>query len=356
VAAGRPAKLWSVRMGGPVRHPPTATTDTVFAADSTGRLTAVDATEGRPRWTVQLPGAPSGQPRTSADVVYVGTGAGLVCGFDARTGEARWQVAAPAHTGTPTADAAGNLLLTTFQAWSRQTLASVDPRTGQQRWTHEFQTPFVPEVTVAGDAVLVHHQKGACVRLDTSTGQVDWSKEWGSQYTGHSPVTEHRGVVYAGSGDGDLYGLDLDDGSILGGIPAIRTDLAAQEHPGDIFYSQPRMRYAPSVEAAPLVIGESVVIVQRNGRISCHPLDLGRQRWAEYTVPPLDAALTTASGLVVTIAGHRVHARDVSTGTVVWRARIGSAFGTGSYPTGAGRAIYLGVGRQLRAYDAEPAR
>lgn len=266
-------------MSGLVQHPPAPAGDTVFAVDSAGQLAAVDAAEGRPRWTVQLPGGPSGSPRTSGDVVYVG--AGVVCGFDAGTGEPRWQVPSYAHVGTPTADGAGNLLMTVFDAGVGHDLAAVDPRTGRQHWNHRFQSPFIAEVTVAGDAVLVHHHQGWCVRLDATTGQVDWAAEYGSQYSGFAPVTEHGGVVYAGTGDGDLLALDLADGTVRWRVRAIRTDLMAQEHPGDIFYGQRQMRYAPSVQTAPLVVDDSVVIMQHNGRVSCHTLDSGRCRWAE---------------------------------------------------------------------------
>jgi outer membrane protein assembly factor BamB len=354
VTAGRPSVLWSVRMSGPVLQPPATAGDTVFAVDATGQLAALDAADGRRRWTAQLPGGPSGPPRTTADAVYVGTTAGVICGFDAGTGEPRWQVAAPVHTGTPTADGAGNLLVTLVRAGERHELASVEPRTGRQRWTHRSYTSFISEVTVAGDAVLVHHHQGECVRLDATTGQVDWSASYGSRYSGYAPVTEHRGVVYAGSGDGDLLALDLADGTIRAAVPAIRTDLAAADHPGDIFYSQRQMRYAPSVQTAPLVVDDSVVTLQRNGRIACYPLELGVQRWSEYTAPPLEPTLTTASGHVLTTTGQRLQARDVTTGDVAWKIRIGSPFQRGSYPLGHGRYFYTGSGRRLRAYDAGP--
>ena len=82
--AGNPEILWQVSLKGPVAVQPAVVAGTVYVADDSGTVQALDAATGAVRWKKELGGPVDGSPAVADGRVYFGTKAGQVVALDDR--------------------------------------------------------------------------------------------------------------------------------------------------------------------------------------------------------------------------------------------------------------------------------
>jgi outer membrane protein assembly factor BamB len=179
---------WSLAPGGEIDGAPAVSGRVVFFA-SGGVVYAVKASTGAPVWTDDLSmfetEAFSGAPIVVNGVVYIGGGSGNEYALNAETGFAQW----------------------------------VFPTAGSVAWSAAYSDGQVYVASLRG---------GELYDLDASTGSVLWSV---AVFQPTAPAVAN-GVVYVGSGDGNVYALNAATGAQVwsyttGGIAA--TGLAVSD-------------------------------------------------------------------------------------------------------------------------------
>ncbi len=87
----RVVRSWLARHERPQATPPTAAAGLVFVCDGYGRVTALDASDGRERWRFHTAGRILQPPTIAAGIAYVGSGDGYVYALEAATGRLVWR-------------------------------------------------------------------------------------------------------------------------------------------------------------------------------------------------------------------------------------------------------------------------
>ena len=83
--------VWTQSMGGEMFYAPVAGPDTVYAAASNGKVTALGATTGEVRWATDVDAEISSGLTVAGNTVLSGTEDGRVLGLNAASGESMWE-------------------------------------------------------------------------------------------------------------------------------------------------------------------------------------------------------------------------------------------------------------------------
>lgn len=262
----------------------------------TGRVFALDPSDGRLLWRHTAATGRSGAPTVAGGVVQAASGRGLEA-LDPASGTSRWQRTVPAAAEL---DRAGDTLLLTGADGE---VTGVDGASGRTRWSHRIPGHRTPHFTAyAGDPLAytastsVDGSRTRVTAVDPETGEVRWD----ARLTGSlHPVGSAGGSLFLASADG-VYG---------------QTRTVVRYTPGD-----------------------------------------GTSR--RVTLPvPLEQAHGTVHGNVVYLmgAGGTLAAVDMETRGQLWRLETGVV--RGSEPVADGRHVYITApdGRLL-AVDARAGR
>jgi outer membrane protein assembly factor BamB len=210
------AVVWTAGAGG--ESSPTVANNIVYSGPSGGSLDAFNATTGAVVWTqTGLSGTSDGLTDASPAVV---NGTVFACpngsapkGFNATTGALAWTAAAATLTSGP---AVANGIFYTGGLY-RGPLYAFNATTGATLWT--ATTDSIDTPAVANGIVYVGSYDGSSSTLNAfnaTTGAALWSAPTGTfrtvnaynPYNYSAPVVAN-GVVYIGSGDGNIYAFGL---------------------------------------------------------------------------------------------------------------------------------------------------
>jgi outer membrane protein assembly factor BamB len=248
---------WTVQMSGEVLAPPLIAGDRVVVRTVDGRLRALAMTDGTEAWTVedQVPRLSlrgTSPPVRAGDAVVGGFDSGRVFAVSLANGETLWQ----AQVSTPRGrselerladvDAAvrvsgGDVYAVGYQG--RITMMALD--SGQIWWARDVSS--YRGLDLDGDQLYVSTSDGEVIAMRRRDGSVIWQQQ-GLKRRGLSTPAIHAGTVIVGDFDGYLHWLDRDSGRFV-----------ARERPS-------RTR----ISAAPLVVGDRVVVVDDGGEITAY--------------------------------------------------------------------------------------
>ena len=139
-------------------------------------------------------------------LLIVGTAGGDLVALDARTGEERWRGAGGGRfAGAPAADAG------IVVAADAASIRAFDAATGASAWQREVVSD-APRIEIADGVVYVGTIDGAVKGLDLQTGDDRWSWQGDRGLSVRVDIVAD-GVVYANPNDGRLLAIDLADGS-----------------------------------------------------------------------------------------------------------------------------------------------
>ena len=249
--------------------PPLVAGGTVFAVDAFGRVSALDAANGRRRWQVDTrpkqdrDGALGGGIAFDGGRLYVATSLSEAMVLDPADGSIGWRVALPAPArGTPTV-AGGRILVPTVE----NQLLALSVEDGRRLWTYRAQATAtmslgLPAPAVEGETVVAGFGSGELAALRLEDGRVVWSDTLASARGGGladiaaiaaMPVVD-RGRVFATGLGGLTVALDLRSGRRLWEreVSAVETPWAA---------------------------GDALFLMAANGNLACLGREDGRVRW-----------------------------------------------------------------------------
>jgi outer membrane protein assembly factor BamB len=268
----------------------------------TGDLVAFDAATGTERWRTSIGSAGFFSPAVADGVVYVGSDDGKLHAIDANTGQERWSFAIPVadevlFTSSP-AVADGLVYIT----GTRGNLYAIDVATGAERWRALVGGVSPTTPVVAGGTVYVgadqatdndqiggmgtrgdaHESPGAYLlyAFGATDGTPRWMVDLGPAVRGlePSPAVVEGTILVAGLGNGwrEVRALDVADG-------AERWRFTAHD----------------TINAAPVVAGETVVVGGFDGSIYALDFDTGGLVWEVETGGSVSTPAYVAGGAIV---------------------------------------------------------
>lgn len=226
-------------------------------------------------------------------------------------------------------------------------LYALDASNGQVRWTFRARGPVESTPAIRDGAVYVADDR-AIYAIDAATGKMRWRRGFGADlpHPGsiwdwdffQSSPTVAGARVYIGSGDGNLYALDADNGRVI-------------------------WRYHTNgrVRSTPAVAGDTVYVGSFDGAVYAISATSGTLRWRFKTkgdryfpIGEVQSSPAVADGVVyVGARDGYCYALDAKTGVVRW-AHDEPQYWVSSSPAVADGRVYYGSsdGDALRALDA----
>lgn len=176
----RPIKLWSTNMVGDYNSvgtglKPVLGHGKIYAADSEGRVAAVDASSGKRVWKVALDMPLGGGVGTGGELVFVGSLDGDVVALEAETGAERWRTKLSSEI---LAAPSGNGDIVVAQVQDGR-IVGLDAQSGDERWQFEIEVPVLSlrgtsAPLVEGNTVITGFANGKAYAFAAATGDMKW--------------------------------------------------------------------------------------------------------------------------------------------------------------------------------------
>ncbi len=298
---------WSFPTGDRIVSSPAWHEGTVIFGSDDGNVYAVDAATGRQRWQATTGGPVSSSPALAGGRVYIVSYDGRLHALDATTGETLWKFATAGE-----------------RRFEARGLHGMQPRS--QTFADPYDVYLSSPLVVEG-AVYFGSGDGHLYAVDADQGTLRWKLRTGDVV--HASPAYADGIVYVGSWDGRLYAVDARSGverwHFQGGVDTL---MANQQ----------------GFQASPAVVGGIVYAGGRDAHLYALDARTGQERWR----------FPTGASWVITspaVAGGRVyfgtsdtsliHALDATTGAPVWQQQ-GAAYLFAS-PTLAGGVVLQGL-------------
>lgn len=204
---------------------PAIENDRIYASDVNGLVFALDRINGDVVWKKDLELPVSGAVGVGYGLVMLGTLKGEVVALDSSTGEERWRSRVTSEVLAPPASN-GDIVVVQTQD---DRLIGLDAATGDRRWIYE-STPAVLTLRGTGAPIVTNRlavaglSTGKVIAVDTQNGVPVWESRVAIPQ-GRSEldrVVDIDGglllsgeVLYVGTYQGRVAGLDLESGRVL---------------------------------------------------------------------------------------------------------------------------------------------
>jgi outer membrane protein assembly factor BamB len=222
---------WSLPLGRThAKLKPVVQGDTIYIADVSGRLMAVNKVSGQMRWSQQLPKRLVGGPVVHNGIIALATHDAGIMVLDERTQRVLWQARV-------SSDVLSSPLMT-HQLLIAKTvdghLIAFDLKNGKKRWEVDHGSPHLilkasSSPILTQGRLLVGFSDGKLDAIDPDSGRVIWQKSI-AYATGASDVERlvdidadpisANGVVYIASYQGYLSAININNGELLWSKPA----------------------------------------------------------------------------------------------------------------------------------------
>jgi outer membrane protein assembly factor BamB len=189
------------------------------AVPGVGKVMAVDAATHRVAWEEDLPGPSTRSIAVDGSVLVVPTDVGIAVAFDRATGRELWRFPTPPFTDTPVIAGGMVFLAGLDPEGTRGALWAVDLESGQEIWHHTRptrQTIVAPAVDPATRIVYAGTLDGDVVAIRVDDGTQVWTQHLGAEI-GASP-TKAGDVLYVAT-TGGIAAMDAGTGQVLGTVP-----------------------------------------------------------------------------------------------------------------------------------------
>jgi len=225
---------WSVNVGDGQgrrynRLRPIVDGDTLFAASENGEVYAIDKASGEVLWRERTGTTITGAVGAGGNMVLLGTRDARVIALEQSSGELLWEASVSSEVLAPPASDGRVVAVQTIDG----RLIALDPANGQQRWVYETTVPALSlrgnsKPVISGNVVIAGFSSGIVAGVDASNGFLLWEQRIAVPQGRYDieriididgdPVIVGN-VVYLGSYQGNLMGLDVQTGRIVWGLP-----------------------------------------------------------------------------------------------------------------------------------------
>src|SRR5579883_117523 len=210
VVDGTLETAWRLETGGQISASPTIVDGTLYIGNNSGKLYAVDLTNGTVLWTARVPnplmsapliygdlvivgeGDPTSRTSSPSEPVMVGQGPSALIAFDRATGTMRWQTPLSGSAMPTPAIIDGLLVNHDGAGW----VNGVDPATGEKRYAHWIGSMASMSAALPvgeGDFVTTGVGSNAAFRLHADGGAIVWRSAFSRGASGIGdcpPVTD----------------------------------------------------------------------------------------------------------------------------------------------------------------------
>lgn len=224
--AAQVKRAWTYKLSGGMARgsallsPPIVHSGRLFAVDTEGEITALDAKSGKRLWQVELPFKKDSEARVTGglavlgNLLFVTTGDGQVFALTASTGKEAWKtdLAVPLRAA-PTVE--GERVFVTSHDNRLFALNALD---GTLVWTHSGMEEGLsllasPAPAAAGGAVAVPYSSGEIYVLRGSDGRYIWHDTLTSSFSGQDPESTVSAIAAPPViADGLVYVVGLNGG------------------------------------------------------------------------------------------------------------------------------------------------
>jgi outer membrane protein assembly factor BamB len=238
-----PRIRWRFRTAGKIMSSPAIGGDTIYFGSTDGKLYAADVNTGAQRWAFQTDGRVTSSPAVYNGAVYFTSYDGYFYAVEQSTGKLRWKF----KTGGERRYAATHL-----HGHSPPDEVMPDP----------FDV-YLSSPSIAGGLVYFGSGDGNVYALDAATGALRWSFRTGDVV--HSSPAVKDGIVYIGSWDSFLYALDAKTGA-----PRWQFQTGAD----------PQYHNQVGIQSSPVVSGNVVYFGCRDNKVYALDALRGTKIWA----------------------------------------------------------------------------
>jgi outer membrane protein assembly factor BamB len=308
--------VWSFETGAKVMSTPAVADGVVYAASNDGNLYALNAADGALKWKFETPLGLWSSPAVSGNLVVVAGRTGFVYGVARDTGKQVWRFA----TGGE-------------QRFTKPGIHGIPPR--HEMMPDPFDV-FMSSPTIVGNRVYIGSGDHNVYALDLASGALAWKFETGDVVHASPAVVD--GVVYIGSWDRNMYALDAGTGKEVWKYTT-----------GD----DQQIFNQIGIASSAAVVNGVVYFGCRDGHFYAVDAKTGVKKWDEDNkMGWVIASPSVKDGVVYfpTSDGTQFKALNADTGALLWRA-VNKAVSFSS-PMIAGDAVYFGAhDGWLRALD-----
>lgn len=283
-------RAWTYKLGGgdgrgeALLSPPVVNAGRLFAVNTEGEITALDAKSGKRLWEVQLPFIKKTEAKVTGGIAVLGnllfatTGDGQVFALTASTGKQAWKV----DLGVPLRAAPTVEGERVFVTSHDNRLFALNALDGALIWTHSGMDESLgflasPAPAAANGAVAVPYSSGEIYVLRASDGRYIWHDTLSSSFSGQDPESTVTAIAAPPViADGLLYVVGLN-----GGLSAYGLANGQRFWRIDILTSQ-----------MPIIAGMQIFILTEKGEM----VGLNRRDGATRWVTDLNDGLKKSEG------------------------------------------------------------
>ncbi len=164
----------------------------------------------REAWTFKTSAMITASPSVFDSTVYFGDTSGKIFALNLTNGKQRWQWQAPGGVYAKIALDAKHLVFTCTDS----SIYALERQSGKLLWRHKSAAPQFSVPLINGDTVFVGGSQGNFWALDLSSGKVFWTFRNVAGYIESKPVLSKNKIIL-GAWDQSLYALERKTGHLL---------------------------------------------------------------------------------------------------------------------------------------------
>jgi YD repeat-containing protein len=218
--------FWSRRVGILSASSPAVVGNTVYVTvlarghgSNSGRVLALNYTDGSIRWSRDLPSPSESSPLLDKGKLFFGSQNGIVYALNAQNGSVLWTYHAPGAVKASPSLMGGVLFFGDYSGH----VQAISEQNGRRLWISGSEGALFGSGTFYSTAAVIYgrvflgNTDGRIYAYDASTGRLDWAVQTGDYVYASPAVTNAPGLgptLYLGSYDGTFYALNARSGQI----------------------------------------------------------------------------------------------------------------------------------------------
>jgi outer membrane protein assembly factor BamB len=297
---------WKLKTGGAIYSSPTIADGVLFVGSNDGKLYAVDAERGAIKWTFAAKGRIASSPAVSNGLVYVESYDSQLYAIDAATGQKKWSFATEGE-----------------KRFAAPHIHGIQPDAQPLPDPFDF---FLSSPAIWNGMVFFGSGDGNVYAVDAIAGTLTWKFHTGDAV--HASPAIADGVLFIGSWDTYIYALEAATGKERWRFKT-----------GD----DPKIHNQTGIQSSPVVVDGLVYVGCRDAHVYALDVKTGSKSWAiDNNGAWVIGTPAVHDGTIyfTTADGGMFHAADARTGEERFALRL--IWPMFSSPAVAGRFVYVG--------------